>query len=116
LIGFIVLFAGLIASRFITEGALTLLSTEKKAELIDAFSAHRKFSLPLLAIILVATFNWPMAMIGAVIVYVVATQAWAYRRLKKLEMPPAYVRRFGLAALVSLCALSGLVAIMFVTP
>jgi F420-dependent methylenetetrahydromethanopterin dehydrogenase len=116
MLGFAVLLAGIIASRFISEGALTLLSVEKKAQLIDAFSTQRKYSLPLLLLVVAATFQWPIAMAAAVAAYLIATQVWAYQRLKKLDMPQTYVRRYALSAAVTLIAVAALVAIMLATP
>ena len=109
----VVLLIGIVANRFIAESALKLLTAEKKAELVDSFSTQRRFGLLIVVVIIIATFREPFWMALALTGYFVASQIWGYSRLRKLQLPSAYTRRFLVAACVLLVAIVVFVTLQF---
>ena len=109
----VVLLIGVVANRFIAEYALKLLTAEKKVELLDAFSAQRKFGLLIVVVLIVATFREPFAMALGLTGYFVSSQIWTYIRLRRLQLPVAYIRRFLVAALVLFVAIVAFVVLQF---
>ncbi|HKY00235.1 MAG TPA: hypothetical protein VJL86_10990 [Steroidobacteraceae bacterium] len=108
-----VLLCGVVASRFIAENALKLLTTEKKAELLDAFSTQRKFGLLIVVALIVITLRRPFAMAMALSAYFVVSQIWAYTQIRKLQLPASYVKRFFMAAAVLCAAIAAFVTLQF---
>jgi Fe2+ transport system protein B len=108
-----ILLSGVIASRFISENALKLLTADKKAELVDAFSTQRKFGLLIIVVLLFATFQWPLAMAVALVGYFVAFQLWTLARLRKMAFPASYIRRFLVASFVSFAGFAAFVLYLF---
>ncbi len=86
---------------------------------MDGISQHRKYSLIPLAVIVILymgavqvipenhrALTW--ALLGATLLYLVATTVWMQRRLGALDMPPAYVRTFLLARAISFAGMIAL--------
>ena len=63
--------------------------------------------------LIVATIRNPFAMAMALTGYYVVSQVWAYTRLRKMQLPPAYTRRFLVAASVLCVAILAFVALQF---
>ncbi len=110
--GLIAFLVGIIASRFLAEKGYATLTGDEKTRLMDGFSQHRKYSLIPLAVIVILymgamqvvphshrELTW--ALLAGTVLYLVATTVWMQRRLRALDLPPAYVRTFLLARAIS---------------
>jgi hypothetical protein len=98
-IGIAALIGAVIASRFISESGLNLLSTTEKAAVIDAFSPHRKYSLLVLFLLLIPIIFLPdsvprPAFFTIICLYLLAVMVLAHRRLKSLGVSQAYTQRY----------------------
>ncbi|MBN2525751.1 MAG: hypothetical protein JXR76_05095 [Deltaproteobacteria bacterium] len=111
LFGFVILFLGIILGRILSEKAMGVLGADQKVRLMDAFSGVRKYSLlPLLAVLVayvglvqagVLTGSLPHAVFLIVLlVYLVASQIFVYRRLTRIGLPMACIRRFHMSQAV----------------
>ena len=105
------LFVALFASRFLTERATKLLSSEEKLILIDSFPRLRVFgTLPLVFIVflffgiayLPPAWMWPTYFIGWILfaLYFVIVHGIVSRRLRELGINEDYRAAYGKARLV----------------
>jgi hypothetical protein len=104
-ISFLILIAVIIVNRMISENALKRLTADEKAKLIDSFSGYRQYNtyliFGLVAAYLVTTnylphFYGPLTLgyVGLFLVISVILTIVSYSKLRRLEMPPNYVRSY----------------------
>jgi hypothetical protein len=109
---FIVLFGLVIASRFVSESGFKLLSGEQKVTVIDAFSAHRKYSLLIFVLLISPGFFFPGLIsrhlfLAIVFVYFLSVAGLAYRKLSSLNVKTEYIHRYLLSLLLVVAGFSG---------
>lgn len=117
MIGIVLLLVGLIVMKFLHETALKALNQDQKARLIDGFSSFRMFGLVgLIGFIVIAYmllgyfFNgsslkawWSGAVpLLAILVYFFL----ADRRINRLGLPAAYIRKWRLGLLIFILGLA----------
>lgn len=102
-LGFGVFFAAIVVSRIIQERALRKLSTADKGRLVEAFAGVRMLGLVPLAAIAglylvmtgldVLTVEWMLAIyLPAVLLFSLGLQVFVHRKLRALDLDPAYLR------------------------
>jgi hypothetical protein len=104
-LGIVSLIGAVIASRFISEAGLKLLSQAEKATVIDAFSGYRKYSLLVLLVVLIPAILLPGSLprplfFAVVCVFLLVVMVASNRELKSLGVAEAYTRRYLISQLV----------------
>ena len=105
IIGLIVFFVLLVASRFLNEKALKILSSEEKVKLLDGFSNMRKYNLiPIIVFIgiyFLMNKYFPqlylvifISYFGLLIIFVILTSIITFKKLHKLELPKNYIKKY----------------------
>jgi hypothetical protein len=117
-VGFVLLIAGVIGSRYLGERALKLLSPEEKLKLLDSFSGLRAFgAVPLLLVFisflgvsyLPSGWYWP-AYFGACVlvgIYFVIIHRLIFRKMRDLGINANYIAA---QQKVRWCAYGGIIA------
>jgi hypothetical protein len=83
--------AGFLVAALLSERALTILSVEQKAQVLDAFSAARKIHILVIVAFILLALWWPLAAWTFIAVYFVGAAIWGARRLAGLRLPqPAH--------------------------
>ena len=111
LIGLIVFIAAFIAGRLISERALKILSDDEKGKLLQGFSKHRIFSFVGLVILVLVHFALQSSMsnsyfaslsafVGALVLYLLMSSIYAYKKLKDLKLPDEYINQFLISTLI----------------
>ncbi len=110
-IGLIVFVVAYILGRIISERALNTLSESDKVKLLDGFSRYRIFSL--IGVVALVVLHYILrdsmpnnyfaslpAFVGFLVLYLLASSVYAFRKLRSIEMPDVYINRFLLSTLV----------------
>jgi predicted membrane channel-forming protein YqfA (hemolysin III family) len=100
-----------IAGRLVSERALKLLSEKEQGKLLQGFSRYRVFSLIGVIILVVIHYaaqslspdsylaHFPV-FVGVLVLYLLGSSIYAYRKLKQLELPDNYINQFLLSTLI----------------
>ena len=110
-IGIIAFFVAFFASRLINERAMSQLDKEQAEALVKGFSRYYLISLGcvalLAAVYMTASYYFPdhplaapAALAAIVVAFMLVNSFFAFRKLKKMEMPDEYVNRFLIGTLV----------------
>ncbi len=111
IIGLITFIAAYLAARLIAEKALKLLNENEKGRLLEGFSKKRIFSLVgLVALVLIhlalqsflpnSYFATLPFFVGVLVLYLLGSSIYAYKKLKSLEMPENYINQFLFSTLI----------------
>lgn len=111
IIGFVAFIIAYIAGRIISERALKLLNENERLKLLQGFSKYRIFSLVGVIILVVMHYALQSLMpnsyvasmpvfVGVLVLYLLLSSIYAYKKLKNLEMPDNYINQFLLSTLV----------------
>jgi hypothetical protein len=109
--GLVVFIAALLISRVIRERALRNLEEDEAARLLQGFSGFRTYSLvAVLALVAVffgisyaypqQSFRTAQVFMGILVAFLLITGVIAFRKLKELRMPDAYLNSYLLATFV----------------
>lgn len=116
-------FAFTIWARFVSEKGMKLLSSDQKAALIDRFSKTRKWSVLILAAIILTflaiSYKFAIdrkvalyAYFGAFLLYTVVVQGITLVKISKLDFPKEFVRTSWMAGILRLAGLIILIVCM----
>ncbi len=103
-------FALMLGGMWVSDSGRRQLSVDQKARIVDAFSKYRVVRLGgVLAVILV--FSSRPTLIGPVgCLFAVGLLALGYRRLRQLDLPLEYLRRYVIGAALVIAGVMWLVA------
>lgn len=88
---FLLAVAGFIVAALLSERAMTKLSVEQKARVLDTFSAARKIHLLVIVAFVLSLFWWPAAAWALLAAYFVGAAIWGTQKLVGLHLPqPAH--------------------------
>lgn len=116
-VGVVVLFAGIVGGRLVSERANRHLSMEQKAALMDAFSGQRRWSMVPLVVALIGyvvglRLVHPTQQVfllagflAALGLYLAVTAVLTLRRMVALELPDAYRSQYMLGRVIFYCGL-----------
>ncbi|MGE3799652.1 MAG: hypothetical protein AB7H80_01380 [Candidatus Kapaibacterium sp.] len=115
-IGILIVFIGVIISRFITERGMKVLSIEEKGRLVEAFSSFRIWNLLPFVLVLIVYFflkksgsSWSPESIGIfmgiLFLIALASKVFAARKLRTLDLPQSYLKKHAIGQTVSLISL-----------
>jgi hypothetical protein len=100
---FLLAVAGFIVAALLSERAITKLSVEQKAQVLDTFSVARKIHLFVIVAFVLSVLWWPVAAWTLIAAYFVGAAIWGARKLAGLRLPqPAY--RYFLAGQLTVAA------------
>ena len=111
IIGIFLLVALIVASRFISENALKLLSENEKAKILDSFSNFRKYNqIPVLiifALVLLIEYLEPeysvkifITLMILFIVFMVVSHLLITKKLNNLNLPRDYRKKYDISRIV----------------
>ncbi len=111
IIGFIVFIAAYITGRILNEKALKKLSDEQRGRLVQGFSAYRIVSLVGLIVLVILHYALRATMpnslfasmqifVGVLVAYLLISSIYSFIKLKKLEMPDAYINQYLLSTFI----------------
>lgn len=111
IIGLITFIAAYLAARLIAERALKLLTENEKGILLEGFSKKRIYSLiGVVALVLIhlvlqsllpnSYFAGLPFFVAVLVLYLLASSIYAYKKLKSLEMPENYISQFLLGTFI----------------
>jgi len=108
-------FACVAMSRLLMERALSRLSAEEKATLVDAFSGQRKYSMLILLGVIGLAVAFPDTLASGIYflvvsLYVLIALALSFRKLHRLELSSSYIRHYVAGQAIQLAGMIALFA------
>ncbi|MCB9706430.1 MAG: hypothetical protein H6711_31580 [Myxococcales bacterium] len=106
-VGMAAFLAAIVVSRIVQERALRTLTTEEKGRLVEAFAGLRLFALVpvaaiaalyfvMLSVDALTTRTLLAIYLPAALIFALAMQVMIHRRLRRLELHPAYLRAYAI--------------------
>jgi len=117
MIGVLILAGAVVASRFISESGLALLSDAEKTRLINDFSTVRKTT-PVLVFGLVGVslmkpdFASPPVVLLLFASLMLGIFAFSVRKIRALDLPNSYLLRYGLSQVLVIAAVGAYLALI----
>ncbi len=111
IVGIAILFISIIFSRIMSEKAFNQLSQEQKVSIVDSFFKMRMYNLIPIVLIVIAFFLIDkfislnsivasLSFLAALSAFLILFQWLAIRKLKKLDLPGIYLKKYILSRLV----------------
>ncbi len=110
IVGIAVFFISIIFSRIISEKAFIQLSQEQKISIVDSFSKMRTYNLIPIGTILLAFFLLEkyislnsigvFSFLAALSAFLIFFQWLSVRKLKKLDLPEKYIKKYFISRLI----------------
>ena len=124
MIGLVVMLIAILVSRMVSDRATKKLSAEEKAQLIDAFSSNRTWSLALMILLIsgyfvVLRFELVDVFVGlgiyiTLLVAFIAIQAiTSHKKLARLGLPKEYITSHNVSTLIRFAGFAAFFVLLF---
>ena len=103
----------LIARQMLTAGAAKT-SVDAAATLRNKYAALRRWTLPVMLVLLLGFKSTPMLQAGVLVLLVSAAEGWTYRTAQILAIPIRYKHAVALSSVLAVTAVGGYFAVLLV--